>query len=170
MQIINAPDGTKIEIATRNSLIERVNAVWDEKFVPFYLEDKRRFPGFEGWDDIRIGLNPYALVEAGKVNLLLLLKQEPLAAYPNVPILKDFNYDFPFPTVLNVVGPKALPDGIANKLETAFTKAIKEPGFTKGMNELRLPIVYRNSKDFAAYVARDHARFGKILKERGLIK
>lgn len=64
MQIINAPDGTKIEVATRNSLIERVSAVWDEKFVPFYLEDKNRFPGFKGWNEIQIGLNPYALVEA----------------------------------------------------------------------------------------------------------
>lgn len=115
-----------------------------------------------------VGDFPYGLVEAKKVRLLLLLKEEPLPEYPDIRILKDFGYTFPFPTALNVSGPKGLPDGIAKKLEDAFTKATKEPGFIKGMKELRLPILYRNSKDFTDYVAKNHEMFGKILKERGL--
>ena len=117
-----------------------------------------------------VGDFPYSLVEAGKVRLLLLLKEEVLPEYPDIPILKDKGYDFPFPTLLNVAGPKGIPDGIANKLEDAFTKAMKEPGFIKGMKDLRLPILYRNSKDLTAYVAKNYEMFGKILKERGLIK
>jgi len=45
-----------------------------------------------------VGDFPYSLVEAGKVRLLLLLKEEPMPQYPQIPILKDFKYDFPFPT------------------------------------------------------------------------
>ncbi|OGP59471.1 MAG: hypothetical protein A2162_12640, partial [Deltaproteobacteria bacterium RBG_13_52_11b] len=108
-----------------------------------------------------VGDFPYALVEAKKVRLLLLLKEEPLPDYPDIPILKDFGYTFPFPTSLNVAGPKAIPDGIANKLEDAFTKAMKEPGFIKGMKDLHLPILYRNSKDLTAYVAKNYEMFGK---------
>jgi tripartite-type tricarboxylate transporter receptor subunit TctC len=117
-----------------------------------------------------VGDFPYALVEAKKVRLLLLLKEEPLPDYPDIPILKDFGYTFPFPTALNVAAPKGISDGIANKLEDAFTKAMKEPGFIKGMKDLRLPLLYRNSKDLTAYVAKNYEMFGKILKDRGLIK
>ena len=117
-----------------------------------------------------VGDFPYALVEAKKVRLLLLLKERPLPDYPNVPILKDFGYTFPFPTHLMICAAKGVSDGIANKLEDAFTKAMNQPGFIKGMQELHLSIHHRNSKELTAYVAENYEMFGKILKERGLVK
>jgi len=47
---------------------------------------------------------------------------------------------------------------------------MKEPGFIKGMNDLRLTIIYRNNKDMDEYVARNFEAFSKLLKEIGLIK
>lgn len=112
----------------------------------------------------------YQLLEAGQERLLLLFREEHSTEYPQTPILKDLGYDFPFPTFFAIAAPKGIPDGIANKLEDAFAKAMKEPDFITGMKQLHVPIAYRNSKDLAAYVTFNYNYFARHLKEMGLIK
>jgi len=113
----------------------------------------------------------YLLIEGGEARVLFLFREERAAEYPDTPIPKDFDYDFPFPTFICIVGPKGIPDGIVGKLEDAFAKAMKEPTFIKGMKEdLRLPIVYRGSKELSDYVAYSYEAYGKMLKEMGLMK
>jgi tripartite-type tricarboxylate transporter receptor subunit TctC len=84
--------------------------------------------------------------------------------------LKDLGYDIPAPTFLNVAGPKGLSDDVVKKLDEAFSKAMKEPGFIKGMRDLRLTIFYRNGKDLDSHVATNYDAFAKLLKEEGLLK
>lgn len=112
----------------------------------------------------------YSLIGSGKIRLLVLLNEERAEEYPDTPILKDTGYNFPIPSFICVSGPKGLPDGIVKKLESAYTKAIRQPAFIKGMKELRSPIVYRNSDDFGEYVARSYEVYGRMLKDMGLIK
>jgi len=71
---------------------------------------------------------------------------------------------------LNVAGPKGLPKEIVRKLEDSFTRAMKEPTFIKGMKDIQLPIVYRNSQELTDYVARSYEVFSKLLKDLGLSK
>ena len=113
----------------------------------------------------------YSVLESKEARLLVLFREERAAEYPQTPILKDFGYDFPLPMLITVAAPKGTPDGIAKKLEDAFTKAMKEPAFMRAMREdLRLPIVYRGSKDLTEYIARNYELYGKFLKELGLLK
>lgn len=112
----------------------------------------------------------YSLVESGQIRVLALFSEKPRADYPQVPTLKDLGYDIPCPVFHTICGPKGIPDGIVRKLEDAFTKAIKEPAFVKGTQELRIPIVYRNSKELTEYVARNYEAFGKLITEMGLAK
>lgn len=109
-----------------------------------------------------------SLVESGQVRFLALFKDEKSAEYPNVPILKELGYDIPCPITQNIFAPKRIPPEIAKKLEDAFTKAMKQPAFVAGMKKLRLPIVYRNSKDLGEYVARNFELYAKYLKDMGL--
>jgi tripartite-type tricarboxylate transporter receptor subunit TctC len=95
-----------------------------------------------------------ALLEAGETRLLLLLTESPRAEYPHIPILKDIGYDIPYPAISMISGPKGLPEAIIKKLEEAFTKAMKEPAFIKGMKELHLTISYRSSKELEDYMIR----------------
>ena len=76
----------------------------------------------------------------------------------------------PAPTFLNIAGPKGLPDEIVRKLDDAYSKAMKEPAFIKGMKDLRFTIFYRNGKELDEYVAYNYAAFARLLKEQGLIK
>jgi len=115
---------------------------------------------------VGIGDFNYSLVEAGQIRIPLLLREEHSAEYPQTPILKDLGYnDIPAPYYLGICGPKGIPEGIVRKLEDALAKAMKEPAFMKGMQELRLPIIYRNSKELGDYVIRNYELFGKIFKE-----
>ena len=113
----------------------------------------------------------YSLIESGQARLIFLFREERAAEYPDAPILKDFNYEFPFPTFICAAGPKGIPDGIVRKLDDAFAKAMTQPSFIKGMKEdLRLPILYRGSKELSDYVAYSYESYAKMLKEMGLIK
>lgn len=112
----------------------------------------------------------YSLLESGHIRLILLISDRPSPFFPKTPILRDLGYDMPAPTMLNVTGPKGLPDEIVRILDEAFSKAMKEPGFVKAMAELRYTPYYRNGKDLDSYIAANYDAFAKVLKEEGLIK
>ena len=112
----------------------------------------------------------YSMIEAGQIRLVLLVTGQKSPYYPDTPILKDLGYDIPAPTFLNIAGPKGMSDAVVNKLDEAFRKAMKEPGFIKGMKDLQLTVFYRNGKDLDNLVATSYDAFARILKEEGLIK
>ena len=113
----------------------------------------------------------YPLVDSGEERILLILNDQRAEEFPQIPSLVDLGYDIPTPFILSIAGPAGIPDAITQKIEDAFTKALKEPAFIKGMREmLRFPIVYRNSKDLSAYYAHSFKTYERIVKEMGLSK
>jgi len=112
-----------------------------------------------------------SFIEAGQTRLLVLFKEDRSEEYPQTPILKELGYDIPCPMFQGVQGPKGIPDGIVIKIENAFTQAMREPAFIKGMKEsLRLPIIHRNSVELSSYVANNYGVIKKFLEEMGLTK
>jgi tripartite-type tricarboxylate transporter receptor subunit TctC len=109
----------------------------------------------------------YPLLESGQIRLLALLGEKRRAEYPHVPLLKDLGYDSPDvppPSIYhNIAGPRGIPEAIATKIEDAFTRATKEPAFLKGMQDMRLPVVYRNSKELTEYMTRVFSFYEKVL-------
>jgi tripartite-type tricarboxylate transporter receptor subunit TctC len=110
----------------------------------------------------------YPLIEAGQVKLILLFGSEPSPHLPAVPTSKSLGYDIPYPTLFNIAGPKGIPEGIAKKLEDAFTKAMKEPEFIDGMTRLRFPILYRNSKELSDYVSHNVEIVKRMIEKVGI--
>jgi tripartite-type tricarboxylate transporter receptor subunit TctC len=102
--------------------------------------------------------------------LIMMMKEEKSAEFPNVPIIKDLGYNIPYPMIMAVIAPKAVPDEIIKKLDDATVKAMKEPAFSKGMKELNLPVVYHSGKELDVYVAKNYEYYSKVLKEMGLTK
>ncbi len=121
--------------------------------------------------DFVVGTIVNSLVEAGEERVLLILNEERSAAYQKIPSLKELGFEIPIPMMLSIVGPKGMPAPMVRKIEDAFTKATKEPAFIKGMQEnLRYPIVHRNSKELGDYLAKNYEAYRRILTEMGLIK
>jgi tripartite-type tricarboxylate transporter receptor subunit TctC len=110
------------------------------------------------------------MVATGQIRLLMMLREDKSEFHPDIPILKDVGYHFPYAVLGILMTQKAVPDPIVKKLEDAVIKAMKEPAFVKGMRDLRLTPTYRSGKDVDAYVAKSYEYYSKTFKEMGLIK
>jgi len=117
------------------------------------------------------GSYSHSFLEARQLRLLALFAEGKNPDFPQVPILKDLGYDVPCPFFYNVVAPAGIPDGIARKLEDAFSKAVAEPTFVKKMKEdLHEAISFQNSKELSAYVNETYGVWERYLKEIGIVK
>ncbi len=112
----------------------------------------------------------HSLVEAGEIRLLAIMGERRSPDYPQVPSLKDFGYEFPCPSMLAVTGPKGMPPEIVKKLEEALSKSMKAPAVVKGLKDLHLTAMYRNSEDFQRYAVNTYNTFTVLLKETGFLK
>lgn len=162
----NAPTGIANLITEQIAKKEKVQLT----HIPFKGSPEAQAALLGGHIAFTAGEFNYSLVESGEIRVLALFSEKPRADYPQIPTLKELGYDIPCPVFHTIAGPKGIPDGIVKKLEDAFTRATKEPAFIKGTQELRIPIVYRNSKELTEYVGRNYEAFGKLIAEMGLTK
>ena len=164
--------GTNAPNSISNLIMEQVGRKEGVQFthIPFKASPEYQAALLGGHVLFTAGDFNHALLEGGRTRILLYLSDKRSEEYPDVPTLKDLGYDISVPVMLNIAGPRDIPEEIVRKLEDAFTKAIKEPAFLKVMKELHLTIIYRNSKEFGDYVARNYETFGKLLKDMGLAK
>ena len=160
---VNSVQHLIMELISKKEKIEMTH-------IPFKGASEGEMALLGGHVMCQVGDFSYSLVESKQLRLILILRQEKSAEYPDTPVLKDLGYDFWEPAFMNVTGPKGLPEGIVKKLEEAFAKAMKEPGFIKGMKEIHMPVFYRNSKDLKEYVVYNYEFWGNFLREKGLAK
>jgi tripartite-type tricarboxylate transporter receptor subunit TctC len=164
--------GTNAPNSIPNLIVEQIAKKEGVQFthMPFKASTEYQTALLGGHINFAAGEFLHTFVDAGQTRVLLLFSEKRSPDYPQVPITKDSGYDVPCPAFVGIAGPKGLPNEIARKLEEAFTKAMKEPAFVKGIKELQLAILYRNSKELTDFVTLNYEFFGKLLKERGLIK
>ncbi len=164
--------GTNAPNSIANIIMEQVARKEKVQFthIPFKASPEYQAALLGGHVLFTAGDFNHALIESGQTRILLYLSDKRSEEYPNAPILKDLGYDISVPVMLNVAGPKDLPEEIVKKLEDAFARGIKEPAFLKVMKDLHLTIIYRNSKEFSDYVARNYDTFGRFLREMGVAK
>lgn len=105
------------------------------------------------------------LIEAGQIKPLLFFTEHRLAEYHQIPILKDLGYKVSYPSLLAIMEPRGVPEEIHRKLEKAFTDASKRPSVVRGMKELHLSMVHRDSDELAAYIASNYKLYGALMKE-----
>jgi tripartite-type tricarboxylate transporter receptor subunit TctC len=108
-------------------------------------------------------------IRAGKIRAIAVTSAARLPNLSDVPTFSELG--FPQVTVSNWMGyvaPKGLPPSVLRKLQDAFATAIARP-------EVRQNILAQNnefgggsSEDFAAFIASEAQRWGKLIKERGI--
>ena len=164
--------GTNAATGVANLVVDQVGKKENVQFtnVPFKGSPEAQTALLGGHIAFTAGEFNSSLVESGQIRVLALFSEKPRPEYPQTPTLKELGYDYPAPVFHVIAGPKGMPEGIVKKLDEAIARAVKEPRFLKGAQELRIPIVYRGSKELAEYVARNYEVFGKLLAEMGLAK
>jgi tripartite-type tricarboxylate transporter receptor subunit TctC len=160
---LNSIHNIVMEYIARKSAIE-------VSHIPFKGGPEVELAVLGGHVSFGVNIFSHAMIEAGKTRLLLLLMEDRLPEYPQVPTSWELGYDIPCPGVVNVAAPKGIPDAVAARLEQDFTRAMKEPAFEKGMKDLHLVILHRDSKQLTEYVTRGYELFGKVIKEMHLAK
>lgn len=111
------------------------------------------------------------LADAGKVKILAVMDDKRMAAFPDVPTLKEAaGLDWTLGAWRGFVGPKGLPQEVVDKLGPAFKKVVEAKDFVEFMNNRGFGIVYKEPAEFVAFMEASDANLGKVMKEVGIAK
>ena len=111
-----------------------------------------------------------SLIEAGKVRAIVLMADKPDGLFPSVPLLKASGSAWTNGAWRGVAGPKGMPKEVVDRLATAVkqiydSKSYKDFLATRGFGEM-----WAGPADFAAFMGRDDAAKGEVMKAVGLAK
>src|SRR5580698_9857 len=108
-------------------------------------------------------------VESGKVRPLVVGSLQRVAILPDVPTLNESGVPgFDVSVWFGIAAPaKTPPDAIA-RVSDAIAAIDKMPDMQSKTAPLGYTLGYVGSKDFAAKIAADHARFGKAIRDAGI--
>ncbi len=112
------------------------------------------------------------LIEAGKMQPLIVFTEKRLEKFPQVPSAGDLKYEIPPMMWRGVVVKKGTPQDIVDILEQAYTKAMDSAMYKAFEKERLLTLFpgYMGSKAFAADLAREYEMYKKVLEKMGQLK
>ncbi|HWQ38798.1 MAG TPA: tripartite tricarboxylate transporter substrate binding protein [Burkholderiales bacterium] len=112
-----------------------------------------------------------ALIEAGKVRSLAIMDDKPSTLFPKVPTLRRaIGSKWVSGAWRGVAAPKGLPQDIEARLVAAVKKAYDSREFRDFMTSRGFGMRYAPPQEFAAFMARDDAELGALMKVVGLAK
>jgi tripartite-type tricarboxylate transporter receptor subunit TctC len=111
-------------------------------------------------------------VEAGKLRVIGVMADKPLAQFPNVPTFKDQGFNVPsaWQQWRGIIGPKGIPEPIKQKLADAIKTALATPDMQAYLKSGSLEYSYLGSKDFTAFAHEQDALTIDWLKKLGMAK
>ena len=126
-----------------------------------------------GGVDLVPGSHPEAraLIEAGKVRSLAIMDEKPSALFPKVPTVKQaVGSNWVSGVWRGIAAPKNLPKDIETRLLGSVKKAYDSKVFQDFMRERGFGAVWMEPAQFAAFMAKEDAELGGLMKKVGLTK
>lgn len=112
-----------------------------------------------------------AMIEAKKAVGLAVMDSQRNPIFPDVPTLKEaIGSDWSVAAWRGIAGPKGLPAEVQQKLGVALKKVYDSEEYKKFMAERGFGVVWKDSKDFEAFLAKSDEEFGKLMKDLGIAK
>jgi tripartite-type tricarboxylate transporter receptor subunit TctC len=110
------------------------------------------------------------LARAGKFRALVVLAENRISAFPQVPALKEFGFTFDLRgnEVLGFAGPKGVPPKVLKKLENAFKQAVESGEYKQVMEQLANEGKFRDSQTFTKILQELYPQIGEMIKQLGL--
>jgi tripartite-type tricarboxylate transporter receptor subunit TctC len=111
-----------------------------------------------------------ANIKAGKLKALAVTTAKRSSAMPDVPTIAESGgalANFDIDTWFGLFGPAKLPADVTQKLNRAFTDALASPEVKARLAQLMAEPIGGTPEQFAALVAREHAKYEPIVKRSG---
>lgn len=99
---------------------------------------------------------------------LVTLADHPAAGFEKVPTAKSLGLATRASVWGGVVAPKGLPAEVKAKLEAACDKAVNSTNYKARAQAQNNPLAWRDSQSFRTFVAAEHERYGRTLRENQL--
>jgi tripartite-type tricarboxylate transporter receptor subunit TctC len=107
-------------------------------------------------------------IKAGRLRALGVTTLERLAQIPEVPTIDEAGIKgFEVISWIGFAGPAGLPADIVSKLGGEFTRIVQQPENTERIKGLGLEISLMQAEPFAAYMAKEQARWSEVVKRAG---
>ncbi len=108
--------------------------------------------------------------QAGKMRVLALSTAKRSPNLPDVPTFREQGYDVVIEGWTAFVGPKGLTPAQVAYWEDLFSRTVQHPEWKKYLEQFAWEWGYRNSKDTADYLRKDHEVSKALLTELGMAK
>jgi tripartite-type tricarboxylate transporter receptor subunit TctC len=109
-------------------------------------------------------------VKAGKLRVLAHWGNQPLAAFPGVPSLKEAGYPVEFAQWSGLFVPSETPDAVVARLREAAKAAANDPQVRQVMNGAGSPLQYLDTPEFQAYIAEDAKKLKEAVHRIGKVE
>jgi tripartite-type tricarboxylate transporter receptor subunit TctC len=103
-------------------------------------------------------------IEAGKMRALATWGATRLAAFPDVPTLKELGYDVEYYIWTGLFAPRGVSATVVQILRDATRKAVEDPEFKSAMEKAKTPMAYQDADEFKAFWDRDAQRIAATIQ------
>jgi tripartite-type tricarboxylate transporter receptor subunit TctC len=105
----------------------------------------------------------------GKLLGLAISSSKRVPTLPNVPTVAELGFaGYEAVGWFGLVVPKDTPPHIIARLNSAFTKGLRDPAIIKTMTDLGNDPEPTTPEGFAQYIRSEHAKWGKVVAEAGV--
>ncbi|MEO8203444.1 MAG: tripartite tricarboxylate transporter substrate binding protein [Betaproteobacteria bacterium] len=110
-------------------------------------------------------------VAGGRLRPLATFAPARVAAFPDVPTMKELGYgEVEYFVWTGFFAPAATPPDILATLRKGTREAMQDPDFRSAMEKLRAPIVYKDADEFQAYLDADAKRLSAVIQKIGKVE
>jgi tripartite-type tricarboxylate transporter receptor subunit TctC len=110
------------------------------------------------------------MIEAGKVRALANMADKRDPAFADVPTLKELGINWTMGAWRGIALPRGTSPEIVAVYERALEKVVRSKEFIEFMQKAPFGVLYKGSRDFAAFLEEQDRTMGVLMKEAGLTK
>ena len=108
-------------------------------------------------------------IQAGKMRPLASYGATRLAAFPDVPTLKELGYDVEYYVWTALFAPRGVPAHVVQMLRDATRKAMQDPELRASMEKAKTPIAYQDADEFKKFWDEDAQRIAAAIQKIGKV-
>jgi tripartite-type tricarboxylate transporter receptor subunit TctC len=105
---------------------------------------------------------------SGKLRPLAITSLKRAPDFPDVPAVSELYADFDFTGWMLLAAPTGTPEGILRRMNQEVNAVLRDAAVQKQLRDMGFSIQGGTLEDARAYVNRQHAAWGKVVKEIGI--